>query len=104
MFSFYTEKRAHFFHFQGAHFFYATLMLMHETPKTGPVQVTFTCSKSTVKPVENGVKYVSKLTTQTPERNLNIFHTFSSDFIVDFQQVNVSWVVLPIYFRSLKNF
>ena len=84
MFSFYTEKRAHFFHFQGAHFFYATLMLMHETPKTGPVQVTFTCSKSTVKPVENGVKYVSKLTPQTPERR----GRRSGVFIVKFEHIS----------------
>ena len=90
MFSFYTEKRAHFFHFQGAHFFYATLMLMHETPKTGPVQVTFTCSKSTVKPVENGVKYVSKLTTQTPERR----GRRSGVFIVKFEHISHLFLVI----------
>ena len=43
------EKRVHFFHwqgkkelffhFQGTHFFPATLMLMHETPKIGPVNI-----------------------------------------------------------------
>ena len=30
----------HFFHFQGAHFFHATLMLMHETPKIRKKKLT----------------------------------------------------------------
>ena len=33
------EKRVHFYHFQEARFFHATFMLMHETPKIGPVNV-----------------------------------------------------------------
>ena len=30
------KKKNIFFHFQGAHFFHATCILMHETPKIGP--------------------------------------------------------------------
>ena len=30
------KKKYIFFHFQGAHFFHATCILMHETPKIGP--------------------------------------------------------------------
>ena len=55
------------------------------------------CSKSTIQTLKKRCKICSKLTIKTPERRhsgdlllaLNIFHIF---FIVDFEQVNVSWV------------
>ena len=54
-----------------------------------PIQ-TFTCSKSTVETLEERVKkdvvLVFLLLT------LNIFYTFSSVSVDDFEQVNASWV------------
>ena len=59
-------------------------------------QLAFTCSKSTTETLEKGVKHSSKLTIKTPERpqwqfdNEN-FTPFSTFYIVDFEQVDVSW-------------
>ena len=63
-------------------------------------QQTFTCSKSTIEAIEKDVTYVQSL--QKRQQNdvinivmvelsltLNIFHTFFSAFIVDFEQLNV---------------
>ena len=63
-------------------------------------QQTFTCSKSTIEAIEKDVTYVQSL--QIRQQNdvinivmvdlsltLNIFHTFFSAFIVDFEQLNV---------------
>ena len=63
-------------------------------------QQTFTCSKSTKEAIEKYVTYVQGL--QKRQQNdvinivmvdlsltLNIFHTFFSAFIVDFEQLNV---------------
>ena len=51
-------------------------------------QLTYTCSKSTIETIEiHGVILVFLLLT------LKIFHTFSSVTIVDFEQINVNWVV-----------
>ena len=63
-------------------------------------QQTFTCSKSTKEAIEKDVTYVQSL--QKRQQNdvidivmvdlsltLNIFHTFFSAFIVDFEQLNV---------------
>ena len=66
------------------------------------IQLTFTCSNSTIKTLEKGVK-CSTLTIKTPERrqwrhsdvfivNFKHFTPFSRVSIVDFEQVNVSWV------------
>ena len=62
-------------------------------------QQTFTCSKSTIEAIEKDVTYVQSL--QKRQQNdvinivmvdlsltLNIFHTFFSAFIVDFEQLN----------------
>ena len=63
-------------------------------------QQTFTCSKSTKEAIEKDATYVQSL--QKRQQNdvinivmvdlsltLNIFHTFFSAFIVDFEQLNV---------------
>ena len=63
-------------------------------------QQTFTCSKSTIEAIEKDKTYVQSL--QKRQQNdvinivmvdlsltLNIFHTFFSAFIVDFEQLNV---------------
>ena len=50
-------------------------------------QLTFTCSKGTIETLEKIVKYGQILTIKT----LNIFHTFSSVSVGDFEQINVSW-------------
>ena len=63
-------------------------------------QQTFTCSMSTIEAIEKDVTYVQSL--QKRQQNdvinivmvdlsltLNIFHTFFSAFIVDFEQLNV---------------
>ena len=63
-------------------------------------QQIFTCSKSTIEAIEKEVKYVQRF--QKRQQNdvinivmvdlsltLNIFHTFFSAFIVDFEQLNV---------------
>ena len=34
----------------------------------------------------------------------NIFHTFSSAFIVEFEQVNIDWVVSVLYNLVIKHF
>ena len=65
-------------------------------------QVIFTCSNSTIETLEKGVKYVQ---SQKKHQNdaidvvlvflilpLNIFHTIFYFSIVEFEQVNVSWV------------
>ena len=60
-------------------FFIGTLVLLHSQT----VQLTFTCSKSTIETLEKCIKY-SKLTIKIPEHvvhvffllPLNIFHTF----------------------------
>ena len=61
-------------------------------------QPEFTCSKSTIEALEKGAEICSKLAIKTQRRHslsilltLNIFHTFSSVSIVDFEQVNASW-------------
>ena len=72
-----------------------------------PTRLTFTCSKSTIKTLEKGVKYVKKA-IKTPERchwrcsavfivNFeHISHIFSNFSIVDFEQVNVSCEVAGV--------
>ena len=66
-------------------------------------QLTLTCSKSTMETLEKVAKYVQSLTIKTPGNvidvvqvflliTLKIFTPFSSVSIVDFEQVNVSWV------------
>ena len=66
-------------------------------------QLTSTCSKSTMETLEKVAKYVQSLTIKTPGNvidvvqvflliTLKIFTPFSSVSIVDFEQVNVSWV------------
>ena len=54
-------------------------------------QPTFTCSKSTIETQEKVVKYV---------QSLQYFILFSSVSIVDFEQVNISWVVTIILFAQ----
>ena len=50
-------------------------------------QLTFTCLKSIIETVEKCVKYVFL------SLRLNIFYTFASVSIVDFNQVNVNWII-----------
>ena len=88
-------------------------------------QLTFTCSKSTIETRENNVKYVQNKNTRTTSLtsfwwrhwcrsgvfivNFEHFARFSNVSIVNFEQVNVSWVsvistlLLPlrIFFNSL---
>ena len=65
-------------------------------------QLKFTCSNLTIETPGKGVKYVqSKQKKHQNDVNdvvmvfllltLNIFDTFLSDSIIDFEQVNVSW-------------
>ena len=65
-------------------------------------QLTFTRWKSTIEALEKTCETWSKLTIKTSERphwrcvfivTLNIFHTFSSVSIVEFEQLNGNWVV-----------
>ena len=51
-------------------------------------QLTFNCSKSTTKTIEKGVKYVIDVVLVFS--SLTYFTPFSSVFIVDFEQINVS--------------
>ena len=53
--------------------------------------LTLRSSKSIIETQEKGAKYVQKLTIKT------YFLPFSSAFIVDFEQVNVSWGYCFIY-------
>ena len=69
-------------------------------------QLTLTFSKSVTKKLEKGVKYVqnSQQQQKKPQNDVidfvlvfllltsNVFYTFSSFSIFDFEQVNVSWV------------
>ena len=48
-------------------------------------QPTFTCSKLTIETLEQGVKYVQKLTIKTPERH---HRRFSGFFIVNFERIS----------------
>ena len=48
-------------------------------------QSAFTCSKLTIKTLEQGVKYVSKLTTKTPEERQ---WRRSGVFIVNFEHIS----------------
>ena len=51
-------------------------------------QLTFNCSKSTTKTIEKGVKYIIDVVLVFS--SLTYFTPFSSVFIVDFEQINVS--------------
>ena len=51
-------------------------------------QLTFNCSKSTTKTIEKGVEYVIDVVLVFS--SLTYFTPFSSVFIVDFEQINVS--------------
>ena len=66
-------------------------------PYAALAQVTFTCSKSTLKLLIRDVVQVFLLL------NLKIFHTFLSVSIVDFKQKIVSWesdgIYSPKYFN-----
>ena len=53
-------------------------------------QLTFICSKSTIKTLEKGVKEVNDENTRTT--SMIYFTPFSIVFVVDFEQLNVSWV------------
>ena len=55
-------------------------------------QLTFTCSKSTTEKTRKRCEICSKLTIKTPERR-QCFTPFSTVSIVDFEQVNVSWLL-----------
>ena len=70
-------------------------------------QLTFTCSNY-LKNVRTRCETCLKLTIKTPEQphwrhscvfivNLNIFHTFFSASIVDFEHVNVSWLIYSTF-------
>ena len=76
-------------------------------PRTPFTQLIFTCSKATIETLGKGVKYFkinnNKDTRTTPFifivnfvmsllLTLNVFYTFFSVSIADFEQVNVSWV------------
>ena len=66
-------------------------------------QVTFTCSKSTTETLEklwNMFKVNNKNTRMT---SLTYFTTFSSVSVVDFEQVNVSWVLNDILIVADKD-
>ena len=52
-------------------------------------QLTFSCSKSTIKTLEKVVKYVQN--SKTPIQLWAYFTPFSSVSIVDFEQVSASW-------------
>ena len=66
-------------------------------------QLTFTCSKSTIETLEKCVKYVqsqqNKKTEQRHWRRSGVsvtFELFTPSYgvsIIDFEQVNVSWVI-----------
>ena len=62
-------------------------------------QLTFTCSKSTIETLEKKWEICSKLTIKTWRRSdvfvINFEH-ISHLFSVDFEQVNVSWVVITV--------
>ena len=72
-------------------------------------KLTFTCLKSTTETQGKGVKYVPRLTIKKHQNNvidvvllflllaLTDFASFSSIYIVDFEQVNVSWDGIAIY-------
>ena len=74
------------------------MFLLLTLNKETPTQLTFTCSKSTRKTLGKCMKYV-----QINNENTSIwyfrcylwtyFAPFSSVFIFDFEQVNVSWVM-----------
>ena len=61
-------------------------------------QPAITCSKLTIETLEQGVKYVKKLTVKTPKRRhwrrsgvliVNFEHI--SLLVLDFEQINASW-------------
>ena len=62
-------------------------------------QLTFTCSKSTIETLEKKWEICSKLTIKTWRRSgvfvINFEH-ISHLFSVDFEQANVSWVVITV--------
>ena len=60
-------------------------------------QLTFTCSKSKLEILEQGVKYVQKLTTKTPERCQS---RCSGVFIVNFE--HISHLVLVFLLLTLN--
>ena len=62
-------------------------------------QLTFTCSKSTIETLEKKWEICSKLTIKTWRRSdvfvINFEH-ISHLFSVDFEQANVSWVIITV--------
>ena len=54
-------------------------------------QPAITCSKLTIETLEQGVKYTNGVVLVSLLLTLNIFHTFSSVSIVNFEQVNAGW-------------
>ena len=68
-------------------------------------QLTFTCSKSNIQTLEKGEKYVfHDIFLVFLLLTLSIFHIFSGASIVDFGQVNVSWVNTKIQLCKLTRF
>ena len=63
-------------------------------------QLKFTCSYSTIETLEKGacsklaIKHVTDVVLVFLLLTLNIFHNFSNVSIVDFEQVNITWVGL----------
>ena len=69
-------------------FFNTLIQVFSSLRQNRKTQLILTCSKLTIETMEKGVKYVQSLNKNTRE----YFTPFSSVFIVDFEQVNVSWV------------
>ena len=57
-------------------------------------QLTFTCSKSTIETLEKSMKYVRSRSGVFIVNFVHIFTPFSNVSIVNFEQVNVSWVMI----------
>ena len=68
------------------------------TPGT---QLTFTCSKLTIETLEKGVIDVIDIVLVFLLLNLNMFRTFFSVSIVDFELLNVSWVETYLHNKHL---
>ena len=61
-------------------------------------QLTFTCSKSTIETLEKKWEICSKLIKTLRRSGVFVinFEHISHLFSVDFEQVNVSWVVITV--------
>ena len=78
--------------------------LFHKFHKTINTQPAITCSRLTIKTLEQRCEICSELTIKTPKRRHwcrfgiftvnfeHILHLGSSVFIVNFEQVNAGWV------------